>query len=313
MKQKVAFIITVYKGDKLTYFQKAIETIVNQDYGFENIHIYLGIDGELPNGIESYINENSKFFYKVIKNENNKGLAFTLNRLIDNLEEEAFVFRMDSDDICYLNRVSKQVSFMNANPKVLISGGAIEEFSETEGVKMIREYPKNILEAKKYIYKASIFAHPAVCFKKDFFNKGFRYDAHHKFSQDVDLWFRALNKNIEIANIKDVVLKLRVQDNFYKQARSPQGSTLTDWRTAASKVARAKESDKGSKVDFYPKFTFENKSLNKNIKKIFNTSENSSAPIKIAWENLEENIIIDFDFLNTQIVFNKKYIFAATF
>ena len=97
------------------------------------------------------------------------------------------------------------------------------------------------------------------------------------------------------------------QDDFYKKARSPQGSTLTDWRAAASKVARAKENDKGSKVDFYPKFTFENKSLSKNIKKIFNTSENSSAPIKIAWENLEENIVVDFDFSNTQIVFNKKY------
>ena len=30
-------------------------------------------------------------------------------------------------------------------------------------------------------------------------------------------------------------------------------------------------------------------------------------PINISWENLDENIIIDFDFLNTQIVFNKKH------
>ena len=172
--KKVAFIITVYKGDKLPYFKKAIETIINQDYGFENINIYLGVDGDLPKDIDNYITTNDKLFFKIIRNNANKGLAFTLNKLIDSLEEEDFAFRMDSDDVCYLDRVSKQVNFMNANPKVLISGGSIEEFSEEEGVKMIRQYPKNTLEAKKYIYKASVFAHPAVCFKKDFFAKGFR-------------------------------------------------------------------------------------------------------------------------------------------
>ena len=34
---KIAFIITVYKNDKLKYFKEAIDSIVNQDYGFENI------------------------------------------------------------------------------------------------------------------------------------------------------------------------------------------------------------------------------------------------------------------------------------
>lgn len=97
------------------------------------------------------------------------------------------------------------------------------------------------------------------------------------------------------------------QDEFYKKARSPQGSTLTDWRTAASKVARAKENDKRSKVDFYPKFSFKNSTLKKDIKTIFNFSENSLAPIGVVWSGLEDDKVIDFDFLNTQVVFNKVY------
>ncbi len=97
------------------------------------------------------------------------------------------------------------------------------------------------------------------------------------------------------------------QDTFYKDARAPSGSTLTDWRTAASKVARVKENEKNNKIDFYPKFKFKNKSLNKKIKSIFNTSENGSAPINVTWKDLEENKIIDVDFTDTQIVFNKKF------
>lgn len=102
-------MITVYKNDKLEFFAQAIESIVNQDYGFANINIYLGIDGNLPDDIKTYIEENKQYFYKIVQNEQNRGLAYTLNRLIEVLEDEEFVFRMDSDDICNFNRVSKQL------------------------------------------------------------------------------------------------------------------------------------------------------------------------------------------------------------
>jgi hypothetical protein len=213
---KTAFIITVYKNDKLDYFKEAIESIVNQNYGFDSINIYLGIDGELPSEIQNYI-ENSKYFYKIIQNEQNKGLAFTLNRLIDILEDEEYIFRMDSDDICKLDRVSKQVDFMEFNKNISIVGGAIEEFGIDGTVKMIRTYPKNTDEVKKFIAKASIFAHPAVCFRKSFFEKGFKYSEQYRFSQDLALWYEALANGFEVSNVDDVVLKLRITKDFYKR------------------------------------------------------------------------------------------------
>ena len=97
------------------------------------------------------------------------------------------------------------------------------------------------------------------------------------------------------------------QDNFYEKAKSPQGSSLTNWRTTAISVSRSKEETKAKKYDFYPKFTFKNSAMKKNIKKIFNFSENSVAPIGVVWNSLDDDRVIDFDFLNTQIVFNKKF------
>jgi hypothetical protein len=217
MKKKVAFIITVYKNDKLEYFKEAIESIINQDYGFENINIYLGIDGKLPDEIEKFIEDNKTIFYKIIKNQENKGLAYTLNRLIDNLENEEYIFRMDSDDICKLDRVSKQVNFMEKNKSIEILGGAIEEIDEDGNIKMIRTYPKSTKEAKEYITKASIFAHPAVCFRKSFFEKEFKYSEKYRFNQDLALWYEALLNSIEISNLNDVILKLRTSNDFYKR------------------------------------------------------------------------------------------------
>ena len=213
----VAFIITVYKNDKLEYFREAIQSIINQDYGFENIHIYLGIDGDLAYDIQSYIDQHQDYFYKIVKNDENKGLAHTLNRLIDILENEEYVFRMDSDDISKFDRVTKQMRFMNTHKNISIIGGSIEEFTETNNVLMVRSYPISTKDAKQYIPKASIFAHPAVCFRKSFFEKGFRYNSHSRFSQDLELWFHALNNDIEVSNIEDVILQLRITDDFYKR------------------------------------------------------------------------------------------------
>jgi hypothetical protein len=215
--RQISFIITVYKNDKLEFFKEAIESIVNQDYGFDNINIYLGIDGELFNSTQNYINDNVALFYKVVQNEENRGLAFTLNRLIEILEDEKYVFRMDADDICKTNRVSKQTAFMENHSNISIIGGAIEEFSGNGIVNMTRTYPKTTEEAKKFIPKASIFAHPTVCFKKSFFDADFKYSEQYRFSQDLALWYDALANGFEVSNIDDVVLELRVTKDFYKR------------------------------------------------------------------------------------------------
>lgn len=217
LKEKVAFLITVYKEDKIDFFKQAVESIVDQDYGFEFINIYLGIDGKLSNEVKGYIHSNDRLFYKIIKNRRNEGLGPTLNKLIEALCDERFVFRMDSDDISKPNRVSKQVRFMIENPGIEIIGGAIEEIDEKYTVKMIRTYPKTTKAAKDFISKASIFAHPTVCFNRSVFSKGFRYNQKLRFNQDIALWYDILYHKIQISNLDDVVLSLRVTSDFYRR------------------------------------------------------------------------------------------------
>ena len=77
----VACIITVYKNDNPIFFKEALDSIIGQTYGIENINIYLGIDGNIPKELEEIISSNDKFIYKIVKNSQNSGLAFTLNKL----------------------------------------------------------------------------------------------------------------------------------------------------------------------------------------------------------------------------------------
>ncbi|MGP1560892.1 MAG: glycosyltransferase [Helicobacteraceae bacterium] len=230
---KTACIICVYKSDRLDFFTQAINSVINSAAGGgQPINIYLGIDGELPLDLSSYINANSNLFYKIIKNPTNMGLAYTLNRLIDALEDEEYIFRMDSDDVCKPHRIPKQVEFMEQNRNVEILGGAIEEIDEHGTPKMIRTYPKNTQEALGYIHKASIFAHPTVCFRKRFFERGKRYSTTCGKNEDLQLWFDALSSGVQVANLSDILLAYRVTESFYKRRnyRIAVDELRTYWR-----------------------------------------------------------------------------------
>jgi hypothetical protein len=214
---KVAFIITVYKNDKLEFFKEAIESIVNQDYGFDNINIYLGIDGEIPSDIREYIDRNNIYFYKIIQNESNKGLAFTLNRLIAILEDEEYIFRMDSDDICKLNRVSRQVEFMEKNKEVDIAGSFIEIIDENNNSNgQIIKFPKFHDECFRFFEKRDPVAHPSVVFRKTYFKKAGLYPNSRK-NQDTLYWAEGFLNNCKFANVDEVLLSFRMTNEMLKR------------------------------------------------------------------------------------------------
>jgi len=211
--KKIAFIITVYKNDKLEFFKQAIESMVNQDYGFENINIYLGIDGELPDEIHSYI-DNSKDFYKVIQNEQNRGLAYTLNRLIEKLEGEEYIFRMDSDDVCKLDRVSKQVKVLEADKKLMLVGSELIEIDENGKELRYKKMPVSMDDIINYSIARNPFNHPTVAIKKEFFEIVGLNNEQFLKSQDYELWARALKKGIKMSNISEPLLYFREIDDF---------------------------------------------------------------------------------------------------
>lgn len=212
--KRIAFIITVYKNDKLEYFKEAIESIVNQDYGFENINIYLGIDGALPDDIQNYIDNNGELFYKMVTNDNNKGLAFTLNRLIEILEDEVYIFRMDSDDICRLDRVSKQVEAFEKDSELLLVGSDLIEINESGQEIRDKKMPTEMKNIIKFSIARNPFNHPTVAMKKEFFEVVGNYNEGFIKSQDYELWARALMHGIKATNVSAPLLYFRVTSDY---------------------------------------------------------------------------------------------------
>ncbi|TVR00331.1 MAG: glycosyltransferase [Desulfovibrionales bacterium] len=219
--QPVAVLISIYKNDDAAIFIDAIQSIKHQKIGLQNIRTYLCIDGELPSSLSSLIASEADFFYKIIRNQSNAGLAFSLNKLIDNLDDEEFIFRMDADDICLEDRFSRQINYLKKHPEIMVLGGSIEEFSSENPETFIRVYPSSFEEIKKFIPRGCPFAHPTVCFRRGLFDLGYRYsaplgkEAADNSNSDIQLWYRLVTDNIPMANIPEVVLKFRKSPKLY--------------------------------------------------------------------------------------------------
>lgn len=223
MRNKVAVILPVYKNDKVPYVRLSFDSILNQTY--KDIHLYIGVDGpvgeELAQCMKDYEKDERvsvQWFKK------NRGLAIVLNDLLDACFKEGYEFiaRMDADDISIPDRIEKQMAYLMEHAEIDVVGGAIEEIDEegeSRGKTIV--YPVTHEECYAFFSRRNPHAHPAVLFRKRFFEKaGCRYRPEYRQNQDTMLWLDGMKAGTKHANIPDVVLRFRYTNSLFKKRRN---------------------------------------------------------------------------------------------
>lgn len=223
MNNTIAIIFPIYKNDRETYLRSACESILNQTYS--DIHLYIGVDGPVGEDLYSCLKEYEQKENVTIQwFSENRGLAVVLNDLLDICFENGYEYiaRMDADDISMLDRLEKQMTFLQHNPEVDVVGGSITEIDEngTSRNKTII-YPQTPEECRNFFARRNPHAHPAVMFRRSFFEKaGCKYRPEYRQNQDTMLWYDGLMKGVKMANIPDVVLQFRMTDSLFKKRRN---------------------------------------------------------------------------------------------
>ncbi len=200
---KISVIMSVYNTPK-EYLCEAIESILNQT--FQDFEFLIVDDGSVQLHVKetilSYKDEHIRYLYK-----DNSGLADSLNFAVSQAKG-MYIARMDSDDISLPERFEKQVAFLDNNPSISIVGSWIEIFPETKVWHTMPE-PK-LLD----FVLGNQLAHPAVMWrKKDFEEKGLKYDKNLVCSQDYDLWSRVSMAGLKSVNLQEILLKYRSHPN----------------------------------------------------------------------------------------------------
>lgn len=218
-EKKISVIMGVHNGG--SRFLNAVKSIEEQTYG--NWEFIICDDGSTD---DTYIKlmdyARDKANYKIIKNENNLGLAATLNHCIEHCEGE-FIARMDDDDISYPTRFECQVSYLENNPEIAFVSSNVDIF---DGEKIIGERKLKQFPTKKDMVKGSQFVHPATMFRMEALRTvgGYRVSKDTVRGQDYDLFMRLYGKGYCGANIIKPLFRY-TEDNANLKRRTLKART----------------------------------------------------------------------------------------
>jgi glycosyltransferase involved in cell wall biosynthesis len=197
----LSVLMPVYNCE--TYLAEAIESILTQTYSnFEFIIINDGSTDESKRIIKSYTDDRIHY----VENEKNSGLITTLNNGIE-LAKGQYVLRMDADDFSYPDRFEKQVSFMQINSDIDISG---TWFLKSDRVNK-NTNPTTFEACKLNLINNSVLCHPSVIFRKDsVINKDLKFKHSALHAEDYQFWVDVVKAGLRISNLPEVLLNYRI-------------------------------------------------------------------------------------------------------
>lgn len=208
----ISIIMGVHNGKNTV--ENAIRSILEQTY--ENWEFIIcddfSDDGTYEYLIKEYYDDSR---FKIIKNEKNLGLAASLNRCLEYCKGK-FIARMDDDDICYSNRLQKQIDYLNDHPQISFVSSSIDLFDGEKivGCRKLKENP-----TKSDLVWNSPFIHPATMFRFEDLKKvnGYRVAPETIRGQDYDLFMRMYGKGLKGANLIEPVYRFTVDKNNFKR------------------------------------------------------------------------------------------------
>ncbi|MDC0506142.1 glycosyltransferase [Candidatus Gracilibacteria bacterium] len=205
----VSIIMSTYNGSK--YITFSIESVLTQSYkNFEFIIINDCSDDDVEKIIQPYIKRDSRIVYK--KNKKNLKLTKSLNFGLS-MAKGKYIARVDDDDTWSLNKLEKQVDFMESHKEHGLCGSnymIIDQDGKRLHLQKMRLKDKDI---KNHLLQSNQFAHSSIIMRKISLEKaGGLYNPTLNGVEDYDLWLR-IGKISKLANINETLMEYRFLPN----------------------------------------------------------------------------------------------------
>ena len=229
---KVTVLLPVFNAD--AFLREAVESILAQSYtNFELLAINDGSTDHSREILASF----SDSRLKIIDNDFNRGLVYTLNRGID-LAKGIYIARMDADDIALSERLELQTRYLDETPNVALVGGQAEFIDSKNKTFMFCKVPQTHDEIISQIFSCNCFIHPSVMFRANIVRDlgGYCHDALN--AEDYDLWLRII-ENHDVANLSEILVRYRIHPNQVSQRKLRLQRTVAD-STRFSALKRCK-------------------------------------------------------------------------
>lgn len=214
-KPKISVLMSVHNGaDTLA---RSIESIINQT--FTDWEMIICDDGSIDNSYELLLSfQEADRRIKIIKNDTNQGLAYSLNRTIE-IAKSIILARQDSDDWSDACRFEKQYRFIMGHPEYAIVGTCWYNI-DSRGNKTehtAREY----IQVKNLVSDGG-FLHPSWMMRKDLLSQvGFyTVNKYTLRSQDYHLVLKLYGAGFTIYNLQEFLYYYTVDEGTFKRSKN---------------------------------------------------------------------------------------------
>lgn len=214
MNPKISVIMGVFNCAQT--IQESLESIINQTYVHWEIIICDDGSTDETYNLISRIVEKYPSKMVLIKNDMNRGLAYSLNHCLRYVTGD-FIARQDGDDLSDKYRFQTQVDFLLENSEFDLVGTKMKAFDQ-QGI--IGERGVNESIPNKYIFlKSTAFCHATIMSRKEVYEvlNGYRVHSSTLRTEDLDLWFRFFEKGFKGYNISQALYFVRDDRGAYKR------------------------------------------------------------------------------------------------
>ncbi|MDR1633091.1 MAG: glycosyltransferase [Dysgonamonadaceae bacterium] len=196
----VSIIVSCYNHEK--YIAECILSVVNQTY--QNIELIVIDDGSSDNSPEILreLRDKYGFFLEI---QENIGLSKTLNKAIRNYAHGKYIAGCGSDDFLALDRIEKQVRYMEAHPEyAMVFGEVYVVDSNSEIIEDLRIIDPVVDPVKSLQFESLVESNPipamTVILRKDVWEECGGYN-ENTIVEDLDMWLKiAYNYKIGYMN-----------------------------------------------------------------------------------------------------------------
>lgn len=196
------------------YLDEAVTSILNQTFrDFEFIIVNDGSADDTASILDKYEKADGRIR---VYHQENQGMIAALNRAC-RLARGEYIARMDADDVSFVNRLERQVEYIERHPQTGIVGTWIYNIDQNGSVKRAWCPPTDPKVLQWNHFFGVCVSHSTVLMRREILEELNFYRPEAIHGEDVDLWLRA-SSITEFGNVPAILSKYRVWSASTHQA-----------------------------------------------------------------------------------------------
>lgn len=221
----VSIYMAVYNSEK--YLAQTLDSILSQT--FRDFEIVIAEDGSMDNSAEilkRYEKADSRIRILQLPHV---GVVEARNEAIKRCNPNSkYLMNHDSDDMSSPTKLARLVEYIETHPEIAIVGCFAEYFDDEgnfKGKPPIEWLPERI---RQTFGEVNSMIHSASLIRRQVFEKIGSYSKDFLVTQDFDFFARALMAGFELANIPEVLHKIRLHPKSIGNAHAASVKIATD-------------------------------------------------------------------------------------